>query len=158
MAYSIGAAAELIGVAPSTIRYYDKEGLLPGITRNAGGLRVFEQKDIESLKMIECLKRAGMPIKDISVFMKWCEQGDETLEDRKNMFHERRAAVQRQMDQLQQTLDVINYKCWFYETACEAGSGTAPLTMAPEDMPPEMLALRKKYFPASDKKTSQGAA
>ena len=151
MTYSIGAAAEMLGVAPSTIRYYDKEGLLPNIGRNAGGLRVFEQHDIESLRMIECLKRTGMSIKDIGRFMEWCGQGDETLEERLNMFHERKAAVEEQMARLQDTLEVIEYKCWYYETAMAAGTEQAPRTMPLDKMPADIRALKEKHFPSSGK-------
>lgn len=147
MAYSIGAAAQAIGIPASTIRYYDKEGLLPSLSRNEGGLRVFEQSDMDSLFMIECLKKSGMPIKDICQFMKWCSEGDSTLQQRLDMFRERRAAVEDQIAALQRTLDVIDYKCWFYETAVEAGTDSAPKGMTLDEMPREIAELKRKYFP-----------
>lgn len=158
MSYSIGAVAKIMGVAPSTLRYYDKEGLLPRVERNAGGLRVFNDDDLGTLRMIECLKRAGLSIKDIRQFMEWCEEGDGTLDKRLQMFRERRAAVQQQMADLQATLDMIDYKCWYYETAEEAGSANAPEKMALDEMPSDMRALRQKYYPQTIKNTAEGAA
>ena len=62
MTYTISEIAQMLGVAPSTLRYYDKEGLLPPIKRSPGGNRVFEQQDYEWLLIIECLKKAGMQL------------------------------------------------------------------------------------------------
>lgn len=122
MPYSIGAAAAAIGVPTSTVRYYDKEGLLPFVGRSDSGLRVFQDSDIESLRMIECLKRTGMSLKDIRQFMEWCHEGDSTLEQRRAMFHARRDAVKEQIRELQETLDVVEYKCWFYDTSVANGT------------------------------------
>lgn len=138
MAYSIGEVAQIMGVTASTLRYYDKEGLLPRVERTAGGIRSFSDADIETLRIIECLKRTGMPIRDIKQFMDWCQQGDATLEQRREMFHERRRLVQQQMAQLQATLDTINYKCWYYETACELGSSQAVMQVPESDWPEDV--------------------
>ena len=69
MPYTIGQMAEKLGVAPSTLRYYDKEGLLPFVERTAGGIRIFSDGDLETLKIINCLKDTGMQIKDIRNFI-----------------------------------------------------------------------------------------
>ena len=82
MVYTIGEMAKLLGVAPSTLRYYDKEGLLPFMERSEGGIRVFQDKDFEFLQIIHCLKAAGMQIKDIRKFIALVMQGDETIEAR----------------------------------------------------------------------------
>jgi DNA-binding transcriptional MerR regulator len=159
MAYSIGAAARIMGVAPSTLRYYDKEGLLPRVERNAGGLRVFSEQDMGTLRMIECLKRTGLSIKDIRRFMQWCEQGDDTIEQRLQMFHERKAAVEEQMRALQATMDMIEYKCWYYETAENAGTEATLHDMPLEDMPPRIQELRRTYYPQTlPHKEGEGAA
>ena len=69
MSYTVGEAARRLNVAPSTLRYYDKEGLLPAVSRTEGGIRMFTAADMETLSMIGCLKKAGMSIKDIKQFM-----------------------------------------------------------------------------------------
>lgn len=122
MSYSIGEVSKKLNIAPSTLRYYDKEGLLPFIERKKSGTRAFSDNDLQLLGIIECLKKTGMPIKDIKTFIDWCIQGDETLTERYTMFLERKEIVMQQMRDLQDTLDTINYKCWYYETAVQAGS------------------------------------
>lgn len=120
--YTIKDAAKLMNVPPSTIRYYDKEGLIPSIKRKETGYRIFTEEALSALKIIDCLKKTGMPIKDIRQFFQWIDEGDASLEERYEMFLERKAAVEAQMAELQQIMDTINYKCWYYETALKAGT------------------------------------
>lgn len=61
----------------STLRYYDKEGLFPEMER-VSGIRRFGEREIEALRVIECLKKSGVEIKDIKVFMEWCREGSST--------------------------------------------------------------------------------
>ena len=120
--YTIKDAARIMGVPTSTIRYYDKEGLLPFVERLASGYRIFTEKDIATLGIIDCLKKTGMSIKEIRQFSSWLEQGDSSLQQRYDMFLERRRVVEQQMAELQKILDTVNYKCWYYETAIAAGT------------------------------------
>ncbi|WP_411344248.1 MerR family transcriptional regulator [Paenibacillus sp. WLX1005] len=120
--YSIGEVAKMLNLTSYTLRYYDKEGLLPFVERTAGGIRLFKDSDIEALRIIECLKDTGMPIKEIKIFIDWCSEGDTTLKQRYDMFIERKAIVEAQMEELKKTMDVINHKCWYYQTACDAGT------------------------------------
>lgn len=120
--YTIKDAAQMMGVPTSTIRYYDKEGLLPFMERMESGYRIFTEKDIATLRIIDCLKKTGMPIKEIRQFTDWLEQGDASLQQRYEMFLERKRIVEAQMAELQETLNTINYKCWYYETAIAAGT------------------------------------
>lgn len=122
MPYTIKQAAEIMNVTPTTLRYYDKQGLLPFMERKDSGYRIFSENDILMLRVIECLKKSGMPIKDIRQFSKWVQMGDDSLQERYEMFLERKRIVEAQMAELQETLDFINHKCWYYETAIEAGT------------------------------------
>lgn len=122
MPYTIKEAAELMHVTPTTLRYYDKQGLLPFVKRKESGYRIFSDNDILMLRVIECLKRTGMPIKDIRQFTDWVLQGDASLQQRYHMFLERRRVVEEQISRLQKTLEFINHKCWYYETALAAGT------------------------------------
>lgn len=135
MFYSIGDVANMLNIPTSTLRYYDREGLLSHVKRSNGGIRVFSDLEIGTLRMIDCLKSTGMQIKDIKQFLDWCGEGDQTLEQRRNMFYERRAFVEKQMEELQKTLEVIQFKCWYYETACEAGTEDAPRKMSIDSLP-----------------------
>lgn len=120
--YTIKEVSEKINLPASTIRYYDKQGLLPFLERSESGYRSFSENDIGMLNMIECLKRTGMPINEIKQFCQWVQQGDASLQQRYDMFQERRMAVQEQMEQLKKTMEVIEYKCWYYKTALNAGT------------------------------------
>ena len=79
MVYTVGGIAKLLGIPSSTLRYYDKEGLLPFVERSSGGIRMFQEKDFEWIKLIECLKKAGMPLKDIKTYIELLLKGDETI-------------------------------------------------------------------------------
>ncbi|MFY4777396.1 MerR family transcriptional regulator [Metabacillus sp. RGM 3146] len=120
--YSISEAANELNLTVYTLRYYDKEGLMPFVERTASGTRLFKESDIGALKVIECLKSTGMPIKEIKSFIDWCSDGDSTLQQRYDMFIERKANVEAQMEELKKTMEVIEHKCLYYKTSLEAGT------------------------------------
>jgi len=120
--YSISEVAKKLNLTAYTLRYYDKEGLMPFVERTSNGTRLFKESDIEALKVIECLKSTGMPIKEIKHFIDWCADGDATLQQRFDMFLERKAAVEAQLEELNKTMEIINHKCHYYQTALEAGT------------------------------------
>ena len=91
--YTIGQVAEMFGLPVSTLRYYDKQGLFPGLER-ASGIRRFGDTELEALRVIECLKKTGMEIKDIRLFMEWCAEGPSTYPKRKAMFEERKTHME----------------------------------------------------------------
>lgn len=142
MVYTVGEMAKLLGVPASTLRYYDKEGLLPFVERSPGGMRMFREKDCEWLQTIGCLKKTGMPLKDIRVYIEMAMQGDSTVDARLQMIRRQRETVRVQMARLQQTLDTLDYKCWFYETAKQAGTTDVPRSMPPEQVPEQYRAAR----------------
>lgn len=144
MLYTVGEMAKKIGVAPSTLRYYDKEGLLPFVERSSGGIRVFKEADYEWLKVIECLKKTGMQLKDIKTFIEMAMQGDETIDERLELIRKQRDEVGRQIAELQETMDTLNFKCWYYETAKSAGTTAVPRGMKLEELPEEFREIRKK--------------
>lgn len=143
MAYTVGEMARLLGVPSSTLRYYDKEGLLPFVERSNGGVRQFHEKDFEWLQIIGCLKQAGMSIKDIRAYIRLTLEGDETIPERLQLFYHQRQLLQEQMAQLQRTMDTLNYKCWFYETAQAAGTTHIPPEELEEKLPQQFHAVRE---------------
>ncbi|MCM3571301.1 MerR family transcriptional regulator [Neobacillus mesonae] len=120
--YSISEVAKELNLTVYTLRYYDKEGLIPFVERTSNGTRLFKESDINALKVIECLKSTGMPIKEIKTFIDWCSEGDSTLPQRYDMFMERKASVEAQMEELKKTMELIEHKCLYYKTALEAGT------------------------------------
>ncbi|RND80034.1 HTH-type transcriptional regulator AdhR [Lacticaseibacillus paracasei] len=95
--YSIGEVATMTKLSIPTIRYYDKEGLIPELKKDASGARCFDDQNLGALEMIECLKTAGMSIKDIKTFMQWNLEGDTTLKKRRDFFDQLHVTVLAQM-------------------------------------------------------------
>lgn len=136
MVYTVGEMARELGVPASTLRYYDQEGLLPFVERSGGGIRIFGEKDYEALLVIECLKKSGLSIKEIKSFMGMVREGDASLAQRLELFKGRREAARKQMAELERTMALLDYKCWYYETALAAGTEKAVREIAEEDIPP----------------------
>ena len=125
MGYRISEVEHMLGMPVTTIRYYDREGLLPNVKRGEGGQREFSDADVKLLQVIECLKRTNMPIKDIRRFSHLLSEGDQTLEERRQMFYERREAVCSQIADLQAAAELIDRKCAYYDEAVAAGTEDA---------------------------------
>ena len=109
--YSIGQVAEMFGLPISTLRYYDKQGLFPNMER-VSGIRRFSEQEIEALRVIECLKKAGMEIRDIKQFMDWCKEGPATYPQRKELFETQKAHMEEEITRMNRTLDMLKFKCW----------------------------------------------
>lgn len=154
MSYTIGEVERLTGIPASTLRYYDKEGLMPAVERAAGGKRLYSEGDLGALEVIGCLKRSGLSIKEIRQFVDWRDAGDETFEQRYAMFCERREAVLAQIAELRRTLDVVEYKCWYYQTAVERGTTEGIHDIPVEDVPP--VARAGYDYLLGEARTAQG--
>ncbi len=135
--YTIGQVAEMFGLPISTLRYYDKQGLFPNMER-VSGIRKFSEVEIETLRVIECLKKAGMEIKDIKQFMDWCVEGPSTYPQRKAMFEEQRSRVEDEIARINRTLDMLKFKCWYYEQAIRDGNEERLKAMIPDHLPEEI--------------------
>ena len=143
--YTIGQVSEMFGLPISTLRYYDKEGLFPGMRRESG-IRKFDETAIEALRIIECLKKSGLEIKEIKQFMAWCAEGSGTYALRRDLFLKRKKAVEEEIERMERTLALINYKCWYYEEAIKDGNEERLQNMSPEDMPEEIREAYEKGF------------
>ena len=137
MLYTVGEMAKILGIPASTLRYYDKEGLLPFLERSGGGIRMFSEEDLGWLRIITCLKRSGLSIKEIRSFIRMAERGDDSLEERLELFRTRRETVQKQIDDLKETLAILEFKCWYYEQAVQDGTEARVSAMTIEELPEE---------------------
>lgn len=135
--YTIGQVSEMFHLPVSTLRYYDKEGLFPEIKR-ISGIRKFGEKELEALRVIECLKKSGMEIKDIKQFMQWCSEGSQTYTQRRELFLKQKKAVEAEIKRLEKTLDMIRFKCWYYEQAIKDGNEDGIHKMLPDKLPEEI--------------------
>ena len=139
--YTIGQVSEMFQIPISTLRYYDKEGLFPDLKRRSG-IRQFEESDLECLRIIECLKASGLEISDIKHYFELCKEGSASYPARKQIFENRKAAVLKEINRLNKTLDLLEYKCWYYDKAIKDGDETGIRAMLPDHLPE---AIQKRY-------------
>lgn len=122
MNYKIGQIANKMGLSAHTLRYYDKEGLLPAVHKNSAGLRIFTETDIEWLIVVECLKGCGMPLKEIKHYIDMCLEGDRTIAARLEIFKKQKENLEHQQKQLKKYMEKIDYKIALYNEALQKGS------------------------------------
>lgn len=144
MEYSISEVAEKMKVTISTLRYYDNIGLLQNLKKNKAGNRVFSEEDIETIRVIQYLKKSGMQLIEIKEFMNWCKEGDSTLDKRLNLFTKQKEIVVSEIARLQETLNLIKYKEWYYTQAVKDGTEQNIKNMPLEKMPKEVQEEFKK--------------
>ena len=135
--YSIGQVAEMFGLPISTLRYYDKQGLFPKMER-VSGIRKFSETEIEALRVIECLKKSGLEIKDIKQFMDWCVEGASTYPQRKALFEKQRKRLEAELIHMNKVLDMLKFKCWYYEQAMRDGCEDQVQSMIPDGLPEDV--------------------
>lgn len=135
--YTIGQVSEMFGLPVSTLRYYDKQGLFPRMER-VSGIRKFTDRELEVLRIIECLKKSGLEIKDIKQFMDWCEQGASTYELRRELFVKQKATVEAEIEHLNKVLDMLKFKCWYYEQSIQDGTDEKVRQLLPDRLPEDI--------------------
>ena len=141
--YTIGQVSAMFNLPVSTLRYYDKEGFFPNLERK-GNIRYFSDNELEALRIIECLKKSGLEIKDIKQFFIWVSEGSSSYEKRKELFETRKSAVETEIQGLQKTLSLLKFKCWYYETAMKDGNEDAINAMLPDKLPKNIQKLYDK--------------
>lgn len=127
----------------STLRYYDKEGLFPNLERK-GNIRQFSDTELEAIRVIECLKKSGLEIKEIKQFFKWVSEGSSTYANRKKPFEFRKTAVEEEIKALEKTLAMLKFKCWYYEKALADGNEDKLKEMIPNKLPAGIQQLYDK--------------
>ncbi len=142
--YTIGQVSQMFNIPISTLRYYDKEGFFPNLKRSSG-IRRFGEQDIEALKVIECLKESGLELKDVKQFIKWATKGSSTYKNRKELFEKRKIAVEQEIKKLQKTLNILEYKCWYYDKAIKDGTEDKIYKMLPNKLPTRIQKLYNSF-------------
>ena len=141
--YSIGEISKMFQLPISTLRYYDKEGLFPHLKR-VNGVRQFSEIEIETLRVIDCLKRSGLEIKDIKEYIALCSLGNATLKQRKAIFEKQKEEVLQEMEKLQKILSMLNYKCWYYDQAIEKNDEAYVQALSFNQFPPQIQQYYKQ--------------
>ncbi len=111
----IAEVSKQYGLTPDTLRYYERIGLLPPVNRNGSGLRDYSDLDIQRVEFVKCMRTAGLPVEVLIDYINLVQQGDETIEVRKEILVEQRALLAARMAEMQKTLDLLDYKIGVYE-------------------------------------------
>ena len=135
--YKISEVSKMFNIPVSTLRYYDKEGLFPSLKRESG-IRLFSDQDLEALRVIECLKRSGLEIKDIKLFMDWCKEGSSTYKNRYELIQNQKEKVIKEIEHLNKTLDMLKYKSWYYSKLLEGNNEENIKSMIPDNLPSDI--------------------
>ncbi|WP_433706907.1 MerR family transcriptional regulator [Paenibacillus illinoisensis] len=113
--YTISEMQSILNINASTLRYYEKEGILPEIERNDGGRRVYREEHVLLMKFLLCLKETGMSIEDLKAYMNLGYQVETMLEDRRDILIQHKKSVEEQISQIQSNLERIKQKIGFYD-------------------------------------------
>lgn len=112
---SIKEVTEITGLPAPTLRYYEKEGLLPHVKRDDGGRRLYDEEDLSWVQFVTALRATGMPISQIQKYVYLYKEGDSTISERKQMMLQHKKEIERSMKELYLNLDKINYKLALYD-------------------------------------------
>ena len=112
--YSIHEVCARTGLTAHTLRYYEKEKLLPNVGRSQGGFRQYSEEDLDTLGVICCLKNTGMSLQEISRFMALAREGDQTLRERCELLKKHRDTVIARMEEMQRHLEKVTWKVNYF--------------------------------------------
>jgi DNA-binding transcriptional MerR regulator len=113
----ISEVSQQCEISADTLRYYERIGLLPPVNRTESGIRDYSELDVRRVEFIKCMRTAGLPVEMLIEYYRLVQQGDESMGERKAILVERRAEIKARMDELQKTLDLLDYKISYYEKA-----------------------------------------
>ena len=113
----IAEVSEQYGISSDTLRYYERIRLIPPINRNENGIRDYNETDVKRVEFIKCMRSAGLPIETLIEYVGLVQQGDTTIEARKDILKEQRELLIVRMKEMQETLDLLDYKIEVYEKA-----------------------------------------
>jgi DNA-binding transcriptional MerR regulator len=113
----IAEVSEQYGLSSDTLRYYERVGLIPPVHRNESGIRDYNDLDLRRVDFIKCMRSAGLPIEVLIEYVALVQQGDKTIEARKDILKEQRELLLARMNEMQKTLDILNHKIEVYENA-----------------------------------------
>jgi DNA-binding transcriptional MerR regulator len=113
----IAEVSEQFGISADTLRYYERVGLIPPVHRNQGGIRDYNELDLRRVDFVKCMRGAGLPVEVLIEYMGLVQQGDKTIEARKEILIEQRDLVAARLEEMQKTLDLLNHKIEVYEKA-----------------------------------------
>lgn len=121
---TIKEVGEKYGISGDTLRYYERIGMIPPVTRTSGGIRDYTENDLSWLELVLCMRSAGLPIEAIIEYVKLYRMGDETFAARLALLQDQREVLIEQKEKIEAALNRLNYKIARYEVAVETGKLT----------------------------------
>ena len=123
----IAEVSEQYGISSDTLRYYERIGLLRPVNRTASGIRDYNEIDLRRVEFIKCMRSAGLPVEVLIEYVGLVQQGDQTIEARKEILKEQRELLAGRMKEMQKTLDLLDHKIELYEnTVLKKEKGIVP--------------------------------
>src|SRR5215208_642897 len=113
----IAEVSEQFSMSVDTLRYYERVGLIPPVNRNESGIRDYNELDLRRVDFIKCMRSAGLPVEILIEYVALVQQGDKTIEARKEILIEQRKLLIDRMSEMQKTLDILEHKIEVYEKA-----------------------------------------
>lgn len=121
---TVKEVSEKYNITQDTLRYYERVGMIPPVTRTPGGARNYQKADLEWVELAICMRSAGLPVEVMIEYVKLYQEGDSTISERLQLLQEQREVLFEQRKQLDETLDRLNYKIERYEAAVDTGKLT----------------------------------
>ena len=119
---TIKEVSEQFNITQDTLRYYERVGMIPPVTRTSGGIRNYTEEDLKWVSLAKCMRSAGLPVEAMIEYVKLFQQGDSTILQRQQLLIQQREALLAQRKQIDETLERLNYKIDRYETAVKTGT------------------------------------
>lgn len=118
---TIKEVSEKYDISQDTLRYYERSGLIPAVTRTSGGIRNYQESDLGWVENAICMRNAGVPIEALIEYVRLYQMGDSTIEARKQLLEEQYEILREQKQQMETTMERLNYKISRYKVAMETG-------------------------------------
>ena len=118
---TIKEVSEKYDISQDTLRYYERIGLIPAVTRTSGGIRNYQESDLGWVENAICMRNAGVPIEALIEYVRLYQMGDSTIEARKQLLEEQYEILREQKQQIETTMKRLNYKISRYKVAMETG-------------------------------------
>ncbi|HIZ80309.1 MAG TPA: MerR family transcriptional regulator [Candidatus Lachnoclostridium stercorigallinarum] len=118
---TIKEVSEKFDIPQGTLRYYEKVGLIPRVTRSSGGIRNYQESDLGWVELAKCMRGAGLSVEVLLEYVQLCQQGDSTIPDRLSLLKEQKDHLLQQKEQIEAALNRLNYKISRYEVAVKTG-------------------------------------
>lgn len=112
--YTVKQVAEMTGISVHTLRFYDQQGLFPHVARDRHNVRLFSERDVEWVRLIQCLRGTGMPLAEIREYIHLCLQGDPTIPRRYEMLQRQLQRAEQELAAMEQRINLIRYKVEYY--------------------------------------------